>query len=425
MKVKLGIDDCRKEWGKNMTGEQLLIEFTKENFAKKVYRIQENVYYFVGFGNSNVTAIIGDSSIILVDTLDCDLFAKDLKKELESITTKPVETIIYTHQCPDHMGGAGVFKDTVKEVIAFDKLTEDLKYYDKLEDIINMRKVFARGYGLSDIDAITHGMGPREGFIKEGAKRSFLEPTTIYTGRSVERRIDGVQFKLIRMPGETKDSISVLLPESNIMMVGDNFYGVFPNMYSVRGSSYRDVANWIDVIDSILALDPEVVLPGHTNPLIGKDEVQKNMKNFRDALEYVLLKTLECMNNGLSMNECAEAVKLPEHLQTPFLGEYFSLVEWAVKAIYTGYLGWFDGTVSKLMPTSDEEYRETMLSLIGEDLLRAKIKECIFLENYQMALQLNWFLQDDQLEKIALKGRATQVANANARHYFLARANEL
>ena len=64
-----------------------------------------------------------------------------------------------------------------------------------------------------------------------------------------------------------------------------------------------------------------------------------------------------------------------------------------------------------------------MLSLIGEDLLRAKIKECIFLENYQMALQLNWFLQDDQLEKIALKGRATQVANANARHYFLARAN--
>ena len=93
-----------------MTGEQLLIEFTKENFAKKVYRIQENVYYFVGFGNSNVTAIIGDSSIILVDTLDCDLFAKDLKKELESITTKPVETIIYTHQCPDHMGGAGVFK---------------------------------------------------------------------------------------------------------------------------------------------------------------------------------------------------------------------------------------------------------------------------------------------------------------------------
>lgn len=54
------------------------------------------------------------------------------------------------------------------------------------------------------------------------------------------------------------------------------------------------------------------------------------------------------------------------------------MVEWAVKAIYTGYLGWFDGTVSKLMPTSDEEYRETMLSLIGEDLLRAKIKECIF-----------------------------------------------
>lgn len=172
-----------------MNGEQLLIRFTNENFQKKVYAIAENVYFFTGFGNSNATAVIGKSSVILIDALDCDRYAKNLRKELSKITPKPVRTIIYTHTCPDHTGGAGVFSDTVQEVIAFAKAREDLKYYDRLEDILNMRKIFARGYGLSDEDAITHGLGPREGFIKAGASQVPLEPTTLYTGKSVEREL--------------------------------------------------------------------------------------------------------------------------------------------------------------------------------------------------------------------------------------------
>lgn len=423
----LGINnfDMKLVGGKHtMNGEQLLIRFTNENFQKKMYAIAENVYFFTGFGNSNATAVIGKSSVILIDALDCDRYAKNLRKELSKITPKPVRTIIYTHTCPDHTGGAGVFSDTVQEVIAFAKAREDLKYYDRLENILNMRKIFARGYSLSDEDAITHGLGPREGFIKAGASQVPLEPTTLYTGKSVEREIDGVKFKLISMPGETKDSISVLLPEYNVLAVGDNYSNVFPNMYSVRGSSYRDVANWIEILDQILALDAETILPGHTWPLLGKEEARRSIQNYRDVLEYVLFETLRCMNDGLTLNETAEAVKLPERFKTKSLGEYFSLVEWAVKAIYTGYLGWFDGQAANLIPVPQEEYRQTMLELIGEENLRRKIKACVMQEQYQMALQLNMILHDPVLEKAALEGRAAEVANANARHFYLARAKE-
>ena len=110
-----------------MNGEQLLIQFTKENFKKKIYKIADNVYYFVGYGNSNATAVIGKSSVIMIDTLDCDKYAQALKDDLEQITNKPVRTIIYTHRCPDHISGAGVFSDTVHEVIAFANAREDLK----------------------------------------------------------------------------------------------------------------------------------------------------------------------------------------------------------------------------------------------------------------------------------------------------------
>lgn len=408
-----------------MTGEQLLIEFTRENFRKKVYRFTDRIYFFVGYGNTNATAILAHSSIILIDALDCDQYAQELKEELARISPYPVKTIIYTNQKYSHTGGAGVFADTVKEVIGFDAQKSPLKYSEMLTDVLHMRKIFARGYGLSNEDAISQGIGPREGLVQEGADIVPLKVTTLYTGDSVERNIDGISLKLIRTPGETSDAISVLLRDENILAVGDNYYGVFPHLYSVLGSSYLDVGHWADVLDRILDLDPEIVLPAHTEPVIGKIAVQEQLGLFRDVLEYVLIETLECMNEGLGLNETAEKVKLPDRFKTAYLGEYYSLVQWAVKTIYTGYMGWFDGSPAHLIPASDQEYRQTMIDLIGVERLKSKIKDCLFDGNYQMALQLNWFLQDDQLQKIALKGRAVQVANANARHYYLACAKEL
>ena len=45
---------------------------------------------------------------------------------------------------------------------------------------------------------------------------------------------------------------------------------------------------------------------------------------------------------GRSVREIAEAVRLPSHLADhPYLVEYYGTVEWSVKAVYHGYLGWF------------------------------------------------------------------------------------
>ena len=52
--------------------------------------------------------------------------------------------------------------------------------------------------------------------------------------------------------------------------------------------------------------------------------------------------TVRLMNKGLAPREIAARVKLPPHLAThPYLIEYYGTVEWSVKAVYHGYLGWF------------------------------------------------------------------------------------
>jgi alkyl sulfatase BDS1-like metallo-beta-lactamase superfamily hydrolase len=147
---------------------------------------------------------------------------------------------------------------------------------------------------------------------------------------------------------------------------------------------------------------------------------------FKDAIEYVLFATLDCMNRGMSMSETVEAVKLPEKFaKKEYLGEFYGTVEWSVKSIYCGYFGWFDGNAVNLMPVSDREYRETLLELIPLEKLEEKITRSMENGNYQLALQLADLAGNQERKKEALFMRAKQMTSANARHYLIASAHEL
>lgn len=57
-------------------GEQQLIERAK-SFQRKVKKIDERIWFFTGFGGSNMTAVIGDDCCILIDALNGKEVAED------------------------------------------------------------------------------------------------------------------------------------------------------------------------------------------------------------------------------------------------------------------------------------------------------------------------------------------------------------
>lgn len=118
-------------------GKQFLKEFSDNAYPRQVTEIIPGVIYHVmGYGHSNASFIIGENSVILIDTLDTDFRAETLKSLITGYTDKPVKTIIYTHGHPDHRGGAGVFLDSEPEIIAFAPCKPVLGRINALNDIL-------------------------------------------------------------------------------------------------------------------------------------------------------------------------------------------------------------------------------------------------------------------------------------------------
>ena len=89
------------------------------------------------------------------------------------------------------------------------------------------------------------------------------------------------------------------------------------------------------------------MVPQHTRPVEGEDEIMHILTSYRDAIQIVHDQTVRYMNKGLYPDEITQKVVLPPHLANhPYLIEYYGTVEWSVKAVFCNYMGWFSGTCS-------------------------------------------------------------------------------
>lgn len=97
------------------------------------------------------------------------------------------------------------------------------------------------------------------------------------------------------------------------------------------------------------------------------------------------------MNKGLTGRQCAETVKLPPHLRNhPYLIEYYGTVEWSVRAVYHGYIGWFSGRPADLHPLPVAEEARLMVELAGgsQNVMANIKKKAVTNKQWQWGLKL-------------------------------------
>jgi len=409
-------------------------------FKKEIVQLGENVYQAFGFAASNVYMVIGVDGIIIIDTSETTTAAKNILAEFRKITSLPVKAIILTHSHRDHVSGASVFAEGENpEILASDKSSEDplivATEHPRATRAMQMRTKRQFGIGLSYPEEIIGiGVGPGDRPLK-GMGEGILKPSRKIAedGETVE--LCGVSLQLIMAPGETPDHMVVWYPEKKILFSGDNFYRSFPNLYAIRGTEYRDFDTWANTMDLLLSFKPEVLAPGHTKAIFGFENITTVLGDYRDAIRHVVNETRNGMDAGLTIDDLAHSVKLPENLANkPHLREYYGRVDFAVRAYFVGTMGWFDGNPTSLSSLSPRDEAERFIKLAGgPDKVKSEVNKARSKGDYQWALQLIdrliYSTEDtkdlDKLKAKILRQHAVSQINCPTRHYYIQYAKEL
>jgi len=150
-------------------------------------------------------------------------------------------------------------------------------------------------------------------------------------------------------------------------MPGDNIYKTFPNLYAVRGTPPRNCEDWYESLDKIRYLKPHYLVPSHTEPIRGEENIYDIITHYRDAIQFINDQTLRFLNNGYTIDEIVEKVRLPLVLAThPYLLEHYGMAVWSVRSVIDGKIGWYDRDSVNLFPLSKQEEAQKLESLLNK-----------------------------------------------------------
>ncbi len=391
-----------------------------------VEKITDHVWVAVGYDLANTILIQTTAGNVIVDTSVSPRRAAEVKAALTAVAPGPTKAIIYTHSHIDHIGGTSVWWEPGVEIWATDAFrTHFLKQYALFQPAEARRGAGQFGEHV-DLDALPcSGLGRR--IDMEGARENGTRmPTKTFSGQT-KFNVGGMDIVLVEAHGETHDHLFVWLPSEKALLPGDNFYRSFPNLYTIRGTSPRPVDTWIESLDAMRALSPQFLVPSHNRPITDAAEIAVALRDYRDAIQWVRDETVRGANRGESVDALVKRIRLPGSLvNSPYLQPFYGQIDWSVRAIYGGNLGWFDERPGALYPPEfDELAKKEVEAMGGTDAVKKRIAGARSDGDSRWALYLSELLQRSGEKGLEAElatdyeAVAAGVFNTNGRAYLL------
>ena len=207
---------------------------------------------------SNAGFVVAPAGVVVIDALGSPQLARELLGEVRRLTGRPVSHVILTHYHADHIYGLQEFQRAGARIIAH-RAGQDYLHSDTAQSRLAASRVELAPW----IDAATRLVpadewidGPRE--LVVGGVRLLLQPVG---------------------PAHTPEDLVVFLPSERVLFAGDI---VFRGRIPFVGQA--DSRHWIAALDTLLAFDANIVVPGH-GPM--SNSVREDMELTRDYLSYL------------------------------------------------------------------------------------------------------------------------------------------
>lgn len=341
-----------------------------------LFKVSDKIYQVRGFDVSIVSFIDAGSGWIVVDPLTSIEAAKAAKGLVdEQLGKKPVLAVIYSHSHADHYAGVGGIT-TVAEVaagkvriIAPDGFLEHAVSENIIAGPAMLRRArfqFGLTLPFGPEGEMSSGLGPRP----TAGTSSLIAPTELITKTGQELKIGDQTLVFQVTPGtEAPAEMNFYLPQLRAVFMAENANQTMHNLLPARGALVRDAKGWADYLTDSIRLygdRSDILFAAHGVPRFGQGEIVSFLSNQRDAYKFLHDQTVRLMNNGLTPNEIAEQLVLPEPLARQWYNRgYYGTMSHNSKAVYQRYLGWYDANPAHLNPLPPEEEAKHFVVAMG------------------------------------------------------------
>jgi len=236
---------------------------------------------------------------VVVDTQSDLPHGRQMIKLFGKVWPGMPKRVINTHEDADHVWGNQLFEGA--EIIAHRTVAERMPHVadpKETQDLLKAASSFLPSLLLKVLHpgALAIARQLLQDYNFDGIK--LVLPTTVFDERHV-LDLDGTEVHIIFVgPCHQAGDTIIHVPKEGVVFAGDVLFRLCTPMGWV--GSY---AKWIKILDLILSLKPNVIVPGH-GPVCGIEGVVE-MKAY---LEYLRAESRRCFEQGLTSLEASKKI---------------------------------------------------------------------------------------------------------------------
>ena len=222
-------------------------------------QLSPNAYAYTAEGDPNSGVVIGDDSVLVVDTTATPVMARSLIALIREVTDKPIKHVVLSHYHAVRVLGAFAYASEGCQHIIASRGTYEMIVERGAQDMKSEIERFPRLFqAVESIPGLTW--------------------PTLVLERQVTLYLGKLEIRILHVgPGHTKGDTIVWLPQQRILFSGD--------LVEYQAAAYTGDAQleeWPDTLAHLRAMEPEQLVPGRGPALQNRQQVHAGLDYTKD-----------------------------------------------------------------------------------------------------------------------------------------------
>jgi glyoxylase-like metal-dependent hydrolase (beta-lactamase superfamily II) len=245
--------------------------------------VGKGLWAFTAEGDPNTGVIIGDDAVMIVDAQATPQLAGKVIEKIRGVTDKPIRYVVLSHYHAVRVLGASAYR---ADHVVMSDTARSMVVERGQEDWDSEFQRFPRLFrGHESIPGLTW------------PTMTFGGRMSIYLGK---RRVDLMHLGRAHTAGD----IVAHVPDQNVMFTGD-----IVEYHSACYCGDGHFSDWAGTIDAIGAFNPDAIVPGRGDALVGSRMVGEALDNTKDFIRSTFEPIARVARGGGSLKQAWDACR--------------------------------------------------------------------------------------------------------------------